>query len=71
VNDARQTILLNYPETGDPGTLNHLLDLYAHQLASQIRTLRDGCRYEPDSPEYKHMTGAADYIDPLLTRLGR
>ena len=71
MNDARQTILLNYRETGDPGTLVRLLDLYAHQLANRIRGLRDSCNYEPDSPEYKHMTGSADYIDPLITRLGR
>jgi hypothetical protein len=71
VNDARKTILLNYPETGDPGTLPHLLDLYAHQLAERIRNLRDSCHYDADSPEYKHMTGSADHIDPLTTRLGR
>lgn len=65
---ARRTILVNYPETGDPGTLRHLLDLYAHELADRIRGLRDGCNYPADSPEYKHMSGAADYIDPFPHR---
>lgn len=71
MNDARRTILLNYPETGDPGTLAHLLDLCAHQLAERIRGLRDSCNYEPDSPEYKHMSGAADWIDPWAPKGGR
>jgi hypothetical protein len=36
----------------------------AHELAEKIRALRDSCDYAEDSPEYKHMTGAADLIDP-------
>lgn len=62
---ARETILINYQETGDPGTLPHLLNLYAHELADQIRRLRDDCHYPEDSAEYRHMTGAADFIDPF------
>lgn len=62
---ARETILINYQETGDPGTLPHLLNLYAHELAEQIRRLRDSCNYDPDSVEYRHMTSSADLIDPM------
>lgn len=68
MNDARETILLNYPETGDPGTLGHLLNLYAHQLAEKVRRLRDDCHYDEDSVEYKHMSGAADLIDPMARK---
>lgn len=45
------------------------LDRHAHGLAERIRRLRDDCHYPEDSPEYRHMTGAADLIDPPGGRL--
>ncbi len=60
---ARETILLNYPETGDVGTLSHLLNLYGHELANRIRRLRNSCAYDENSVEYRHMTSCADLVD--------
>jgi hypothetical protein len=50
------------PVTGDE--VREAMDAWAHELAEKIRALRDSCDYDKDSPEYKHMTGAADLIDP-------
>jgi hypothetical protein len=41
---------------------------FAHELAERIRSLRDGADYAPDSVEYKHMSGSADWIDPEVSK---
>lgn len=58
-----------YGHTAAPGecdSTDYLIDAYAHELAQKIRSLRDAGHYEPDSPEYKHMSGSADLIDPKV-----
>lgn len=63
---ARETILLNYREVGDPGTLGHLLDLYALELSRKIIDLP---LLDHWSPEVRTVTRqarkeAADAIKP-------
>lgn len=45
---ARETILINYREVGDPGTLGHLLDLYALELARKITDLPMSDHWSPE-----------------------
>lgn len=53
-----------YSHSTAEGMVQRALDVHAHELAQKIRSLRDSCAYETDSPEYKHMSGSADLIDP-------
>jgi hypothetical protein len=39
-----------------------------HSAAEEIRSFRDSCGYDQDSPEYRHMTGSANWIDPEVER---
>lgn len=39
-----------------------------HEAAEKIRSLRNDCRYDPDSTQYQVMSGSADLIDPEVGR---
>lgn len=40
------------------------LRIHAHELAESIRALRNDCKYDMDSVQYRQMTDAASWIDP-------
>ena len=39
-------------------------DEIRREAAEEIRSLRDSCHYDVESPEYRHMSGCASLVDP-------